>query len=210
MTRYLPIHGTWGDRDDWVDRDSAFTAFMRQQGCAPLGCRPYRWSGDVGGALRLAWWRRKADWVAGGHNLYTYLCPAVRDNGETYVPIADRNLIAHSHGGQVVFYACAEGLKVNTLFTIGTPVRGDMAGIIARARPNIGYWVHVTDASIWRNKMQVFGQLFDGYVGMPWTFQRADLNYIVKGIGHSEVLRQADAFHHWLDQGWLDILKGQR
>lgn len=206
MTHYLPIHGTWGESDDWVEPTSPFAAFMRANDCLAIGDEPFRWSGDVGGALRFAWSRRHSDWRAGAHAIHYYLRAEA-----SYVPIAQRNVIAHSHGGQIVLMACGvHALKINCLFTVGTPVRKDMADIIRQARPNIMFWVHITDASLWRNKFQVLGQMFDGEFGLPWTFPLADLNYKVRGIGHSKVLMDPAEFHRWVDNGWLEILKGRR
>jgi hypothetical protein len=195
---------------------------MRGNGFAHLGAdRPFAWAGDIGG---LKFCRRHSVWQAGGTNLYAYLCPPImsrlceagalrpepryyRDDSPAYIPIRDRNVIAHSHGGQVVFYACAEGLKLSLLITIGTPVRSDMRAIVEKARPNIGHWLHVFESSYWANKMQWLGALFDGHVGIEWRHAAADVNIDVPGVGHSRLLVDPDCFSLWHTHGWLSLVQ---
>lgn len=213
-TPYLLVPGTWQEPSDYA----AFHGFMRQQGFAHLGAdRPFAWSGDIGG-MKL--FRRHSDWQAGGNAFYAYLCPPVfnweysagrwiDNHGQRpgYVPIADRRVVAHSHGGNVVAYACAAGLKVSLLVTVGTPVRRDMAAVWEQARPNIGYWLHLFESSYKANLMQLLGSLFDGRLGVVWRHPLADCNIDVPGIGHSGVLTRPELFRLWHEHGWLAMMK---
>lgn len=210
MTSVLLIPGTygWGWTDDaaqWWHPSSPFVAFLQREGFAILGgdC-PFVWSTELDGIPN---WlkrpkRKHVIWEAGGLNLYAYL--ANRLVPIEYVPIRDRNIIAHSHAMQVVAYGCANGLKVNRLLTIGSPVREDMRDVYELARPNIAQWRHLySDAS---DRIQWFGTLFDGKLGIVRRQAFADLNVQVPRVSHSKLLHESSELLKV--NGDLDWLRG--
>jgi hypothetical protein len=70
---------------------------------------------------------------------------------------------------------------LHTLITICTPVRKDMRDAYdAVTCP----WLHVYDANIWSNRMQLFGARLSFEMKMPGA-----QNLKLKGIGHSELVR---------------------
>lgn len=210
---YIPIPGTHGDNGEptglWWQSGSPFARFMYRAGLCHLNeDRPFTWSTDLNGH-RV--WRRflglrdpHRDWIACGYALSYYLWPAQQQ--EDYVDIAERNIVAHSHAGQGVFYACAlGGLRINRLITIGTPVRRDMRHIVRRARPNIGQWLHIRSES---DTTAIWGGIGDGAFGAQRTFWgEEDWTDIVPDIGHSGVLHDENLFHYWQARAWIEFLK---
>lgn len=207
----LPIAGTWGwkgdladHRSEWWHPKSPFMAFLGHHDVAHICPEdPFIWSTRVAGTL--FWSKNHTDWMAGGAALSYYLGPTHYGPPET--TYEQRNIIAHSHAGQVVAYACAfRGLRVNKLITVGTPVREDMLAIYRAARPNIGNWLHIASPG-WSDRMQWLGEMFDGSLGVKRSQPFADMNHLAKGIGHSKVLRDPSYFTCWITHGWLDWLK---
>lgn len=177
---------------NWSDEGSEFTAFVRSHGVRPAfgNGRPYVWSTDIGGIgfgngdLRL--------WHASGINLYAYvvppLCLAWR--------VGKVVLVVHSHGLQPALFAAAEGLPVDTLISVGSPIRKDMEPIAAQARPNIRQWVHVhSDGS---DRWQWYGTLFDGRRGIVREAPLADTNIRIPRVGHTGILETPAHFPEWL------------
>ena len=213
-TKVLLVPGTWSNYrstvPEWWQPGGAFYEFLRGQDFEPIGAdNPWQWTTDLNG---MFWQRaRHTDWQAAGSSLWQYLVPPVTGpERETYIPIRDRNLIIHSHGLQPVLYACANGLRVNNIITVGSPNRRDMWEVAHKARPNIHYWVHIADPSLWANKWGWLGAMFDGEFKWPprWSHLLANINIAVHGTGHSNVLRDPEKFPLWLDNYWFDILKG--
>lgn len=195
----IPGTGSWAHdgRCDWYCPGHPFGQFLTYQGVAPLydGDRPFIWSTDLNGVPWLRD-RRFVDWAAGGAALNYFVREDLRQPG------AATALIAHSHALQVVLFACAEhDLKVDTLISMGSPVRQDMMPVAQRARPNIARWLHVhSDHS---DRWQWFGELFDEHVGIVREHPLADVNDFVPKVGHSELLRDPQQYHWWLEKGWL-------
>lgn len=212
MTPALLVQGThgWG-RDDnvqWWECRSPFCLFLRRSDISTLGGdRPFIWSTDLDGVgFFHRKGRRHINWESAGYNLHSYLRPPLSSHFDDYVPLADRNLIAHSHALQVVAYACANGLKINRLVTIGSPVRSDMADVYAKARKNIGVWTHVhSDGS---DRIQWFGELFDGHLGIVREAPLADRNILIASVSHSRLLNDSTCFPFWQTTGLLSFLKG--
>lgn len=212
MARYLPVMGTHGFRGEeklsstqWYHPESPHAKFMVEQGFDYIEpSEPFIWSSDLNGAgVVLA--GDHTDWIAGGYALRDHLQPAVAPNA---IPLADRNIIAHSHGLQVVAYALARaGLRINTLITVGSPIREDMKEIYQRMRVNLRYWLHLYSDKT--DHMQWFGELFDGHTGIVRVAALADRNDFTPSVGHSGILFEPEDFHLWLDRGWLAVLKGQ-
>lgn len=235
-TAVLPIMGThaWGRSDptaEWwyagsqmppvVAPASPFCQFLRGEGCEILGADcPFVWDTDLDG---IGWLKRRPhkkhiNWESWGHALGFYLWPRLRGYYQTYVPVEERNIIAHSHAMQVVAYCCATaGVEVNRLLTIGSPVREDMYEVYARARPFIREWMHVhSDGS---DRTQWFGTLFDGHLGVVRALPAqvtltsgtvVDLNVRnvrIDAVGHSKLLNDPACFPLWHQHGLLDFLQ---
>ena len=215
MIPFLAIAGTWAWRGSstgqWYDLASPWSAYMRGQGFEHLrgpDRRPFVWSTDVNG---WQFWRRWVgqaattnDWQAAGHNLFAWLVPPLAP--DRCQPPAMTHVIAHSHGLAPCLFACADGLKVNTLISIGSPVRADLLEVARRARPNIGYWVHLhSDAS---DRWQWLGEIGDGALGIVRAHPSADLNWAIPHVGHAQVLTDSRLFTRVWPQT-LDIIRSR-
>jgi hypothetical protein len=193
----------WCDDSDWMDN-------ARLHGFRSLGGtkHPFVWSTDLNGHR---FWRHlfgsadwHSDWEAAARALYYYLRPFADDN-DTYVPIENRNLVAHSHGLQPVLKACAMGLKINSLVSVMSPVRRDMLYDAERARPNIGRWLALAAHG---DHTQRHGSWFDGSLRLDRAHPMADAFDIVPGAGHSKILRDPEWFPLWDTRGWFNWIKG--
>lgn len=216
MTPVLLVQGThgWGRTTaiQWWESCSPFCAFLQANDFAVLGGdRPYLWDTDLDG---IGWLgkrpaKKHINWQAAAWSAYNYLVPALVRDGfitDNYVPIAARNVIGHSHAMQVMAYACSFGLKINRLVTIGSPVREDMMDVYKAAKPNIGRWLHVhSDGS---DRIQWFGELLDGHLGIVREQPYADENKLVAKVSHSKLLNDEKSFPLWRSAGLLDFLAG--
>jgi len=206
MALFLPIAGTHGwhgetSPSDWYHPQSPFVLFLAAHDLQHL-CpeRPFVWSTDLDGAPFSG--SDHTDWKAAGWALYDYLVPATVHCATV---LHDRNVIAHSHGLQAVLYASANGLTINTLVSVSSPVRKDMMEVARKARPNIGYWLHLhSDNS---DRVQWFGEIGDGAFGIVREHPLADRNDAVPSVGHSDILFKPEDFHYWVDRKWVDALK---
>lgn len=197
--------GSWKDdgRVDWYCPGHPFGRFLQEQGVTPTwdGSRPFVWSTDLGGVP----WTGKSDWAAGGAAL-AYFVMAFQKRAANRTAV-----IAHSHGLQVAAYAAAEhGLKIQTLITVGSPIRNDLKAQYQALRANTAYWLHIhSDGS---DRWQWRGELFDTLNPFRWRVRRdaplADKNDFVPKVGHSDLLRDPTQYHNWVERGWLDLLKG--
>lgn len=120
------------------------------------------------------------------------------------VPYEQRNFIVHSHGGQVLLYAVAQGLEVRNVLMIGVPVREDMSYAASYARPRIQYWHSVYDPD---DDTQRQGSWFDGTVQLRRAWPMGDAADAIKGIGHSGVLYDPAFWRIFDDNRWIDFLK---
>ena len=215
-TRTTAIHGTWGwtglrTRGQWWQPGSWWWQQMARYGCEPICPEMFAWSGDVNGMPWLRG-RRYTDWEIGAFHFTHFFEPPIitlDDRRRLYIPIEERNVVAHSFGGNLPIIACAElGLQIHRLITVGTPVRPDMEAYAVKALPNIlGGWVHLHAKGGWfADRMQARGELFDGRWGIQRDFKIPGVqNYAVPGINHSKVLHEAEAFQKGLvDTGILD------
>lgn len=203
MSRYVLVpgtHATLRDEDtkqQWWEPGSPFTLFLAMHGLVPAKARPFIWSSNLDGLRVWPWqWFRTdnhIDWKAAAHHLIDHL-----DGDEVAV-------IVHSHGLQVALYAASLGLKIPTLVSVMSPVRGDMEKVAWKARPNIARWLHIH--SDWSDKMQVWGGLFDGQWGVHRAHPLADTNLPLPKVGHSSIL-YPDNMALWKTEGLIDFLKG--
>jgi hypothetical protein len=182
---YLPIPGThdWDPPDDMTERwwayHSRFTRDMRAEGFERLGPKYPLWNAQLTGtffsgpALR-SWW----------HGAYVGVDHVLAHD----IPVADRNFVGFSHGGNVA-YLIATMIPVNSIVDVGTPVRKDMAWAYRAARCRK---LHVYSTG-WENKMQLAGQLMDREV--RWRWENADTeNLRLEGTAHGDLLRKAELF----------------
>jgi hypothetical protein len=192
---YVPIAGTWdwGNRDNWTQATSPFGKMMTAEGFELLHCgdRPFRWATALDG-----WFGDDREWEAAADALYFFL---------RFVPLEDRNLIAHSHGGQLVSFLCASGFPIRSLTTIGTPVRDDVPWKVAEAV--IGFHQHIYDLK--RDLIGWLGQVGDHELRMERTFPDNRVKNIgVADISHSKVLRDPKFIPLWQSRGWLQNIRG--
>ena len=200
-TKLVEVFGTKGwtkdPRRSWWPNDSPFNAFMRRQGfelARPY--RPFYWTGGLDGVPVFA---NGNDWEAGRENFIDY-CEAL--------PYEWRNVIGHSHGGQIILGAAAAGLQLRSVILIGTPVRKEVEEKIApEAVKNIGRCLHLVDARF--DKMGLLGAVLDRRISFRRTFDVDGIDSRkVKGIGHSGLLYEPKLFEKWLEHDWLDVLRG--
>jgi pimeloyl-ACP methyl ester carboxylesterase len=196
-TRYIPIAGTGAYSDPWYcDDNSMFARMMRGAGFAVVRAvdgRPFRWSTDIDG---LKFWARRSQWEAGADALVYFM---------EYLPVDDRNVIAHSHGGQLALLAAASGLQLRTLTTIGTPVRNDVPS--REAAKNIGFWQHIYDKEF--DRVGWMGAWFDGRWSADRTFKDVEgvHRLPLSGIDHSKVLHEDEHISKWLTEGWAENIR---
>lgn len=191
--KYLPIQGThaWREKGEWWQPDSPFVSSMRDCGHELLSPeQPFVWSTDLNGiSLRSLFGVRAShnDWRAGGHALTYYL---------RAIPFDDRNLIAHSHGLQVVLYAAAtRSVAIRSVIAIASPERADMDEVAQQGRPSIDRWVHVCDPRA--DWVAWLGQITDGRWFGSRRCEHADVVLELPGVSHSGLLRDQKHFHHW-------------
>jgi hypothetical protein len=190
--KYLPIAGTNGWRDAWTREDSDFGRLMRAEGFELLraGERPFRWSTALDGLLG-----EDRQWEAGADALYYFL---------RTVPLADRNLIAHSHGGQLPIILAAAGFLIRSLTTVGTPCRDDVP--VAAAEHFIQFHQHIYDLR--RDLWGWLGQVGDHELRHARTFPDPRVKNIgVADISHAKVLRDPTYIALWKTQGWLENVR---
>lgn len=216
MIPFIAIGGTWAwngsSKGQWYDPDSPWSANMRLKGfqhhhLLTGSPRPFVWDTDLEG---VQFWRRwfgrpsTLDWQTAGMNLFAYCVPPIFPSAQ--IPPCNLNIIAHSHAMQVVAFGAADGLKVNTLITVGSPIRADMLDVYRRARPNIGFWWHFH--SDYSDHVQWLGEFADGRLGIVRQQPFADQNVGLPGVGHSNILKDMQLFDAvW--SGPLDLMRAR-
>lgn len=204
MIRYITIPGTGTEKRsfDWHLPNSELTKLLAEHDCVLLETSPlkrYMWSTDVDGIDD-----NHLTWDAAGRALAHYIAPPLL--GESLLKPEDTYIIAHSHGGNVVAYACGKyGLKINGLITVGTPIRKDLHDIYQAASGNISRHLHLYAG--WRDYWQWWGALFDGRFGIHRKHPFAKNQKVSKG-NHGSILRDPLFFSQWVERGWLEYWKG--
>jgi hypothetical protein len=178
----LLVQGTWGDDDAWWQRgNNSFADAVVAAGHTLIHSRAFEWSTDLGG---VGFGNRDLNtWRGAGRHLYDYCdpprCPAAK--------IEDLVIIAHSHGRQVVKFACAYGLTVARVILVSGPIRKDVDAETTVARKNIGELICLNGDG-WGDRMQWFGGVFDGHLGARRKDPEADINLTFPGASHSSML----------------------
>lgn len=199
MSTYLPILGTWAydgtpDAGEWWNPGSPFSHYLAMYGLEYLEPdEPFIWDGHIDGIDG-----KRVIWTAAASQLAYRL---------KRLPLERRNLVAHSHGGQVALLA-ANLVGINRLVTVATPVRLDMRPSVLGASI-LGGWRHLYSTG-WTDYMQLLGSLFDG----AWSLERRFLvptcqNIgIPGGVGHSRLLTDPTVFDWWVKSGTCSFLAG--
>jgi hypothetical protein len=198
---YIPVHGTWAiDEDEtaWWKSTGPFALFSKRSNVIQYDeMPPFIWSSDISGFKYnfQSGNSKHTDWRAGGWSLYYYL---------RQVPLEKRNLIVHSHGLQAVIYCASFGMQINNIVTVCSPIRSDMDTRTDMARHYISRWLHIYD-----NKDYIgwLGQFGDGRFFGSREEKRADEQFHLKGISHSEILKNGGRMDLWIKHGWYDFLR---
>ena len=181
----------------WWTPESPWWAYMRSLGFVPAGSRPYIWTTYLNGWQFWRRWLRSTrvdhhDWICAAQHLVTYVQAWDLTPEQTHI-------VAHSHGAQVVLYACAYfDLRVATLTTVCSPIRADVQPNAKIAVDHIGFWQHVYSPD-WSDRYQVWGGLADGHLGIERRQPFADKNHPFPSIGHSGILQEPKLFPVWRD-----------
>lgn len=195
QTGLVPVIGTWSSGDAWAnDPQSPFQKLVTARNFYVVrdsGGEAFWWDGFLDGLVRSKYSR----WISAAYGFREFVLP---------IPYHHRNIVAHSHGGNVVLVALAryKDLKIRSLTTVGTPVReGDVDGLEAAKR--IGYWQHIYDDTF--DLMGTLGGWLDGKFSQDRSF--AYVPSVVRrpmhGIDHSKVLRDESYVPRWVTEGWL-------
>lgn len=196
---YIPVMGTW-DLDNaygWWRKDSAFSQYAESENIVLFPRPPFIWSSDIDGVFELVGKNTYSDWRAAGASLSYYL-----EN----IQHSHRNIIAHSHGLQVV--ACAIfffGVDIRTLTTIGSPIRKDFYPQYSAIQNKCDRWQHIYDT-----KFDLFGQLgmlFDGTLSFDRSCPFATRNVAIENIAHTDILEGPDSFKYWTERNLFDFIR---
>lgn len=185
----IALEGTWASRHEvsWADPSSPWMLNAMDEG-VDFFDDIFEWSTELDGVIG-----RNSGWIAAAKDL--------KWHSHKYEPNEYVNLVAHSHGGNVAAYACADGMYVKNLITVGTPVRWDMRKVWKKAYQNIGSHTHLYGSKdyIWI----FFGSFFDGTFGLHRRFPKPTINYEIGGESHSSLFRP----ELWTENKWWDLLK---
>jgi pimeloyl-ACP methyl ester carboxylesterase len=204
--KIIGVAGTWDDQPAWIeDPAGPFQVMLAGEGfeiarSTKTGL-PFRWSTKLSGLPFV----NRGEWQRAGDELFAFLHE---------FPYEDRNIIAHSHGGQVALFAAASdpAMQIRTLTTVGTPVRKDVPAL--DARKHIDYWQHISDlerdwtATMRRTIARSMGQVGDGDLSFERRFLIPGvINIQLADISHSKVLRDPAYIPYWLRGLWLEAIR---
>jgi len=158
-------------------------------------------------------WSSALDGVFGGEETWFAAAASLRYYLRD-IPVHRRNIIAHSHGGQVVML-CAAGLcfpdgiirptHMSNVILVDTPLRGDMQMVYNQGRHFINNLVYIGDGG--RNWMKRWGRLFGGDWKVRMEMEQAHHNIVRKGIGHSKVFNDPAILEFAIEEGWFEHLR---
>lgn len=148
LVKTILVAGTWGYSTDgdgelkWWEPGSNFYEAGVKAGLLFADERvPFYWCGKLDGI-----WGSNGVWESAGRAMIDY-ARARR--------LRAVNVIAHSHGGNLVAYAAKYGLRIRRIVTVATPVRSDAPyDSLARASDR---WIHIHSGVL--DYMQLFGEL---------------------------------------------------
>ncbi len=203
IARYIAVAGTHGAKHDWPRPGSRFSTMLQEVNLRPVldeAGQPFWWNMRLNG---WHWWHDLGDWIKSAEQL-------IKWSATLGLPLEDMNIIAHSHGGNVVLAAISRGLKVRTLTTVSTPPRYDKIFDYDRILANIGFWQHIYDSKRdWTATVGPtvrrfgFGSIGDGvFRGRIYELPGV-LNRGHEGIGHSGALLDPKFERLWIDRGWV-------
>lgn len=175
-------------RCQWWREGSPFRQFLAAHDFDVLGV--IEWSGNVVIAPQI-----ERDWYYGAENVIDAL---------SCVPLEARNVIAHSHGGQLAILA-SQDVPIRRLLTIGTP---NHCGIEYDGSM-IERWRHCIDKKF--DKWGVFGS-FAGWAlhwnrRMPAT--KAE-NVLMPGVRHGGLLEDPALCERWEHDGLIDFFRTEK
>jgi hypothetical protein len=207
MRRVVKVAGThdWNptelSHDRWWQSDSRFTEKLAKCGFDHVGWDVSgqeipQWSCALSGTFFAG--RDLRTWWRGGFSLAAQLLK---------LPTDERNVIAHSHGGNVAVLAlmilASHNEQVSCLITVCAPVRRDMT---VHYKAVTCPWRHIYSKQVWGNRMQWMGSR----VRMAWKMPGDVVdNYEADGICHSDLVRDPDRCEHVFDDGIVSFLEQQ-
>jgi hypothetical protein len=156
----------------------------------------FRWSGVLAGVVTTlpgdpAEAANGADegallpWLDAGEKLLLYLEVNALDHDPDLV------VWSHSHGLQVVTFACIKGAQFKTAFSISGPIRRDMLRARRIAAARIGTWVQFADPT-GTDKTIIEGQWHDGTWPLRAEFTLPEgLTIDTPDSGHSGLVQDA-------------------
>lgn len=195
--RYVALYGTHGRGAAWAQPTSDFAMMLlRDYNLSPARPRQFlSFTGDVDGLPFIS----GQDWEAAESALWDYCDP---------IPLHDRNFIGHSHAGQFLLKAAANGLQMRSVLLVGTPVRREVEQTIGPAAvENIGTIRHLYDPG-W-DTWGLLGMLGDGRLSTRRAFRVPGIvSEQVKGMGHTGAMTDPKFWPEWGLRGWVDVLNG--
>jgi pimeloyl-ACP methyl ester carboxylesterase len=191
VSKTILIAGTWGlGEDDWWKVASPFWQTAKAKGIELAAADdPYLWTTALDG-------------LKGGNDEWRIAAAALRwFCGAKDIELP--NIIAHSHGGQVALLAVGQGLLVDTLVTVATPVRADVLEAMdtpAGRGQNVARWFHIHTGA--GDTTQLLGSLGDGGLAIQREMPGAE-NIYEPDQTHSGLM-ESDL---WTARDWWRFLK---
>lgn len=167
------VHGTFANRADWIEPDSALCSTLRRS----LGWRariePFRWTGANSIAQRAR--------AAG--DLRRHLHEKLREH-----PQAHHVVVAHSHGGNVAFWAVGEKALAERLL-----------GVVSLATPFLSAHARASGEDLIDPGTAFFAGLFAGWaVLFHGVYRDGDLSAWPWAVGFGVALVAAMTLGGWL------------
>jgi hypothetical protein len=192
--KVMLVQGTWSFDAAWWKASSPFVQELTKRGHTVINGRPFVWDTELGGIgfgdkdLR--------GWQAAGLHLWDRLDPPTCASKSCRIPASDLCIIAHSHGRQVVKFACNAGLAAAKVIFVSGPVRKDVDEATLNARSHIGHLVCINGGR--RDRFQWVGELFDGHRGIERKDPQADDWKQFPDADHSSPLNDPKQFDYVL------------
>ena len=193
------VQGTHGDDDAWwrpgIDGFVSFHDAVKDAGHTVVNGRPFEWDCQLGGVGFTD--RDLKGWRYAGLHLWDRLDPSLCRMRR--VDPATLCIIAHSHGRQVVKYACHMGLQAATVIFVAGPVRKDVDAATRGWDVNVGRVVTLNGAW-WRDWIQRLGGVFDGKLRLSRDDDEADHAETFADADHGSLLRNPAQYHRVIAQ----------